>query len=69
MPTFIEDALVETKLMAVYKSRPPYQQNDFTGWIARAKREDTRQSRLTQMLNELERGDTYMKMAWRRKSQ
>ncbi|HEV8575383.1 MAG TPA: YdeI/OmpD-associated family protein [Dehalococcoidia bacterium] len=45
--------------------RPPYQQNDWVGWIARAKREDTRQERLAQMLEELEGGEMYMGMRWR----
>jgi len=40
-------------------------QNDYLGWISRARREDTRQKRLSQMLNELRAHDCYMKMAWR----
>jgi uncharacterized protein YdeI (YjbR/CyaY-like superfamily) len=50
--------------MSAYKARPPYQQNDYLGWIARAKREETRQRRLDQMLAELQDGATYMKMRW-----
>lgn len=53
--------------MAAYKARPPYQQNDYIGWITRAKLEATRNKRLAQMLDELERGDAYMKMAYRPK--
>jgi uncharacterized protein YdeI (YjbR/CyaY-like superfamily) len=48
--------------MDAYHSRPPYQQNDYIGWINRAKRPETKQKRLDQMLYELERGDLYMKM-------
>ena len=44
---------------------PNYQRNDSLGWIARAKRDDTKEKRLNQMLDELERGDVYMNMAWR----
>jgi uncharacterized protein YdeI (YjbR/CyaY-like superfamily) len=62
MPEFVKDALVERGLMDAYRSRPPYQQNDYIGWINRAKRIDTKQKRLDQMLYELERGDLYMKM-------
>jgi hypothetical protein len=51
-------------LMDAYRARPPYQQNDYLGWIGRGKREDTRRRRLDQMLDELEGGDRYMKMRW-----
>ena len=68
MPTFVADALARNKLLEAYRSRPPYQRNDYIGWITSAKREATREKRLRQMLDELERGDTYMKMAWRPRS-
>ena len=64
MPDFVREALAEHDLAAAYEARPPYQRNDYLGWIARAKREVTRQRRLAQMLDELRRGDVYMKMAW-----
>ncbi len=67
MPDFIRDALTARGLMDAYRSRPPYQQNDYIGWITRAKLEVTRQKRLDQMLDELERGGVYMKMKWRPK--
>jgi len=67
MPSFVRSALVRTKLMGAYRERPPYQQNDYLGWITRAKLEPTRQRRLAQMLDELARGDRYMKMAYRPK--
>ena len=65
MPDFIRDALLEHGLDEAYRSRPPYQRNDYIGWIAGAKREETRQKRLSQMLDELRSGDRYMKMAYR----
>ena len=65
MPAFIRDALLERGLMERYFERPPYQQNDYIGWIDRAKRDETKQKRLAQMLDELERGDVYMNMAYR----
>ncbi len=65
MPTFIRRALGEAGLMPSYRERPPYQQNDYIGWITRAKRDDTRDRRLTQMLDELRGGGRYMKMKWR----
>jgi uncharacterized protein YdeI (YjbR/CyaY-like superfamily) len=64
MPAGIRRELEKSGLLAAYRGRPPYQRNDYLGWIARAKREETRQKRLQQMLDELKRGDTYMNMTW-----
>lgn len=68
IPEFIHLALSEHGLTEAYSNRPPYQQNDYVGWIIRAKREGTRQKRLAQMLHELRGGDRYMNMAYRAKS-
>jgi uncharacterized protein YdeI (YjbR/CyaY-like superfamily) len=65
MPDFVRDALNARGLMGVYQGRPAYQRNDYLWWIASPKREETRQKRLEQMLDELARGDVYMRMAWR----
>lgn len=51
--------------MDAYHARPAYQQNDYIGWITRAKLEATKQKRLNQMLDELEGGKYYMNMVWR----
>jgi len=67
MPEFFRDALQARGLMEAYNARPPYQQNDYIGWITRAKRPETQEKRLTQMLEELEKGDVYMKMEWKPK--
>jgi uncharacterized protein YdeI (YjbR/CyaY-like superfamily) len=67
MPDFIRQALNERGLMEAYRARPAYQQNDYIGWITRAKRPATVEKRLNQMLDELARGDVYMKMDWRPK--
>lgn len=64
MPDFFRDALNMRGLMDSYLTRPPYQQNDYIGWITRAKLEATKQKRLNQMLDELERGGVYMNMKW-----
>lgn len=64
MPAFVKDALEGRGLMDAYLERPPYQQNDYLGWISCGKREQTRHRRLSQMLDELEQGDIYMKMKW-----
>jgi len=65
MPQFVLDALEERGLVAAYKSRPPYQQNDYLGWINRAKRAETKERRLHQMLDELKHGDVYMKLPYK----
>ncbi len=64
MPDYIRLALTERGLMDAYQARPDYQQNDYIGWITRAKREETREKRLAQMLDELAGGERYMKMKW-----
>ena len=64
MPSFVKKALVEHGLLDAYLSRPPYQQNDYIGWINRAKRIEAKQKRLDQILSELEQGDDYMKMKY-----
>jgi len=65
MPAFIKTALTDAKVMDAYRARPPYQQNDYIGWITRAKQDTTKQKRLQQMLTELKGGTRYMKMKWR----
>ena len=64
MPDFFREALEARGLMDAYLARPPYQRNDYIGWVMRAKLEATRQKRLNQTLDELERGGVYMKMKW-----
>ncbi|MEW5940914.1 MAG: YdeI/OmpD-associated family protein [Chloroflexota bacterium] len=53
MPEFIRDDLSARSLMDAYYARPEYQQNDYVGWVTRAKRKETRQKRLAQMLDEI----------------
>lgn len=64
MPDFFHEALVANGVMDAYLARPDYQQNDYIGWITRAKLDATKQKRLNQMLDELKHGDVYMKMKW-----
>ena len=63
MPYFVKQALEERDLMAEYQERPAYQQNDYIGWINNAKLQETKEKRLHQMLEELEKGGIYMKMS------
>lgn len=67
MPEYVREALADGGLTEAYNSRPPYQRNDYIGWITRAKRPETRVKRIRQMLAELKAGDKYMKMEWRAK--
>ena len=62
MPEFIKQALEKNNVTCDYESRPAYQQNDYIGWIERAKRQETKDKRLQQMINELKTGGVYMKM-------
>jgi uncharacterized protein YdeI (YjbR/CyaY-like superfamily) len=64
MPEDVREALSKAKLTGAYRERPPYQQNDYLGWIGRAKLPATRAKRLQQMLDELEAGGVYMHMKW-----
>ncbi len=63
MPEDVRTALENAGVMADYADRPHYQRNDYVGWIARAKRRETRQKRMTQMIEELRTGGVYMNMA------
>ena len=60
MPDAVRDALTSRSLMGAYDARPPYQRNDYIGWITRARRPETQQKRLDTMLRELESGSGYM---------
>jgi uncharacterized protein YdeI (YjbR/CyaY-like superfamily) len=64
MPDFVRDALASRGLRDKYDARPDYQRNDYLMWINNAKRDETKQKRLLQMLDELEAGGVYMKMKW-----
>jgi uncharacterized protein YdeI (YjbR/CyaY-like superfamily) len=65
MPKSIRNLLEKKELFELYKARPAYPQNDYLRWISSAKLEETKQKRLNQMLEELKKGDRYMKMAWK----
>lgn len=62
MPAFVREALEDSNLLEDFRARPPYQKNDYLGWIDSAKTEQTKQKRLGQMLEELEMGGIYMGM-------
>lgn len=64
MPAFVRSALKDRGLEKAYRERPPYQRNDYLGWIAQAKTPQTKAKRLDQMLTELGQGHSYMNMPW-----
>ncbi|HEY1074288.1 MAG TPA: YdeI/OmpD-associated family protein [Patescibacteria group bacterium] len=64
LPDDIQQRLTDQGLMDKYRERPEYQQNDYIGWITRAKQDSTREKRLNQMIEELRGGTEYMKMKW-----
>ena len=64
MPEDIATLLDSRKLRAAYDARPPYQRNDWLGWIARAKQPATRRRRIDSMIADLARGHGYMGMDW-----
>lgn len=64
MSDAVRTALVRRDLVENYQRRPAYQRNDYLMWINKAKRDDTRQKRIQQMLDELQSGDVYMRMKW-----
>jgi hypothetical protein len=60
MPNFILKALRKRGLLRAYRRRPAYRQNDYLAWIDRAKRAETIDRRLAEMLEDLTRGtDTW----------
>ena len=64
MPKKVKQALVKMGLWDSYQARPPFQRNDYVGWIARAKLDATKEKRTQQMFEELRQGDRYMNMKW-----
>lgn len=62
MPDDVKTALVDHDVIEDYEARPYYQRNDYLSWISRAKRAETREKRLRQVLEELELGGVYMGM-------
>mgnify|MGYP000845023251 CR=1 FL=1 len=62
MPEDVAARLEERGLREAYDARPAYQRNDYLAWIARARRPETRDRRLAQMLDELAEGGIYMRM-------
>lgn len=65
MPDLVTEALRKEGLRLQFDARPAYQRNDYLMWINTAKRDDTKQRRLSKMLAELKAGSGYMGMDWK----
>ncbi|MBA3485730.1 MAG: YdeI/OmpD-associated family protein [Lysobacter sp.] len=65
MPAPVRLALETHQVMDAYLARPEFQRHGYLDWIARARLDRTRGNRLQQVLDELGRGNCYMRMAWR----
>jgi len=57
----VEKRLVKENLMFSYRSRYPYQCNDYLGWILKTKGPETRERRIAQMIEELRRGEQILR--------
>jgi uncharacterized protein YdeI (YjbR/CyaY-like superfamily) len=64
MPDDVREALEAEGLEGRYGARPPYQQNDYLGWIGRARRDETRRKRIETMLRELREDSGYMRLPY-----
>ncbi len=62
LPEPLQTTMQEHGVLDDFYQRPAYQQNDYIAWIERAKKPETREKRIQQMLDELEQGGVYMKM-------
>jgi hypothetical protein len=60
IPDDLKKALDDNELWERYHARPPYQQNNYVGWIVGSKRVGVRAKRLAQLVSELQAGGQYM---------
>jgi len=67
MPEDVSGLLESEGLWDAYRARPAYQRNDYLSWIATAKKPETRERRIRQMLSELRGGQEYMGMRYKAK--
>lgn len=64
MPGFVRSALEKRDLVEAFRARPAYQQNEYLGWLGKAKLEADKQKRLAQFVDELAKGNVYMGEPW-----
>jgi uncharacterized protein YdeI (YjbR/CyaY-like superfamily) len=64
MPGQVRAALAKRNLIDAFDARPDYQRNDYLKWIASANGVATKQQRIDQMLDELEKGGLFKGEPW-----
>jgi uncharacterized protein YdeI (YjbR/CyaY-like superfamily) len=64
IPGYLKSALTKQKLYDTFLARPDYQRAEYLTWLENAKVSERRQQRLTQLIDELTRGDVYMGAPW-----
>jgi uncharacterized protein YdeI (YjbR/CyaY-like superfamily) len=64
IPDDLKKALDDNGLWERYRARPPYQQNNYVGWVIGSKRPGIRNKRLMQFVDELRSGAQYMGSAY-----
>jgi uncharacterized protein YdeI (YjbR/CyaY-like superfamily) len=64
MPGNVRGALAKRKLTEAFEARPDYQRNDYLKWISSANGPTTKQQRIDQMLDELEKGGLFKGEPW-----
>lgn len=64
LPGTIKNILLAEDVLEAYENRPFYQRNDYIHWITDAKREETKNKRIRQMIEELRAGNIYMNMEY-----
>ena len=67
LPDELRLRLIQADLLERYNARPRYQRTDYITWIEWAKRLETKEKRIGQMLDELRGGDAYMGMPYNAK--
>lgn len=64
MQGFVRAAMTSRNLTEAFRARPKYQQDEYLTWINSAKLNDQKRARLTQMLDELEKGGVFKGEPW-----
>lgn len=65
MPADVRHAFVGHGVITAFKTRPAYQQADYLRWIERTRLARTRRERIAEVVDELQRGNRFMKAPWR----
>ncbi len=64
MTAAVRAALTKHGVLAAYRARPPYQRNDYLGWIKQSVSPANQAKRIETMIHDLKDGGLYMAMKW-----